>query len=97
MNLDRYKQLLAEYKPAAIGEKDYLKRAIARDDWSSITRNSKYSPEHTAAFTAYKEAQAQPHAERMRDKEEEAIKAMDAASRAMERAQLQQARGNDLI
>ena len=77
MNIDRYKQLLAEYKPAAIGERDYLKRAIARDDWTSITRNSKYSPEHTAAFTAYKEAKAQPHVERMRDKEEEALRAMD--------------------
>ena len=55
MTIEEYKQALASYKPVARSEKDYLKRAIANDDWNSIVRNSRYSPEHKAVFTAWKQ------------------------------------------
>ena len=54
MTIEEYKQALADYKPAARDEKDYLKRAIAKDDWYSIVRNSEYSPEHMATFHTWK-------------------------------------------
>ena len=54
MTIEEYKQALADYKPAARDEKDYLKRAIAKDDWYSIVRNSEYSLEHLWAFLEWK-------------------------------------------
>jgi len=55
MTIEEYKQALADYKPVSRSEKDYLKRAIAKDDWNSILRNSRYSPEHMATFITWKQ------------------------------------------
>lgn len=53
MNIDRYRQLLKEYRPAARSEKDYIKRAVAKEEWEAITRNSRKSEEHELAYATY--------------------------------------------